>query len=96
MGYVGVYTVSKKEGKINERGFRVNVTPEEGSRGASKSQLFYPPPDVSDLDISVQLSVEELRTVVNIAGDDTDAAHPYLVALWKKPEPETQIHDNTR
>ena len=52
-------------------------------------QLFYPPPDLSGPNISVQLSLEELWMVVNIAEDDTDAAHPYLVALWKKLEPET-------
>ena len=73
----------------DKRASGVIVISERPDADGLQSQLSYPPPDLTNLDISVQLSLDELRTVVNIAGDDTDAAHPYLVALWKKLEPDT-------
>ena len=53
--------------------------PEEGGPDASKSQLFYPPLDLSNLDISVQLTFNELQIVINVAGDDMDSTLPYII-----------------
>ena len=59
--------------------------PEESDPDASKSQLSYPPLDLSSFDLSVQLSFEELCTVINVAGDDIDSTLPYIIFPLEEP-----------
>ena len=48
------------------------------------SPLAYGEPDTSEFDLAVQLSIDELRTVINVIGEDSECARPFLVALWEK------------
>ena len=77
----------------HDGGFRVNVMPEEGGPDASKLQLFYPPLDFSNLDISVQLSFDDLQTAINVVGDDMDSTLPYIIF---PSEEAGSSHLNTR
>ena len=56
----------------------------------SSTPLGYGPPEIFKLDIAVLFSVEELRMMINVLGENSDGASVYLEALWKKEGADTK------
>ena len=65
--------------KSNKQPSGANVVFEEPAADEPSPQLLYPALNFFSPDLFVQLSFDELQTVINIARDDMDFILPYII-----------------
>ena len=70
--------------EFDKQALGIVVMVEEPNVNFLNSLLTYGPPDISRLDLTVFLLVDELLVMINVIGENSKSVLVYLEALWRK------------